>query len=179
MTAKNNNKNSNGEIDSDIQQCRADILRAGDMLPPYGDKKANTQQTAENTLLTDDQKKTEDNQPARIPIVSVEATGDGETKDNTKKQIELPKNEKVQEMKADVPRFDLAEEIMAEHRKVTAFKRKPPEKKQEIAQDQTSTEREAAFDEPVVKIVKKDPLIAEIVARDIERLRFVSISKDK
>jgi len=67
---------------------------------------------------------------------------------------------------ADIPKLDLGEQIMAQHRKVTAVKRKGPG--QPIA-----AEKEVV--KPAVKLKEPEPpaaskYIAEIVARDIKRL---------
>ncbi|MGA2678498.1 MAG: hypothetical protein ABSF37_04245 [Sedimentisphaerales bacterium] len=66
----------------------------------------------------------------------------------------------------DIPRFDLAEDIMAEHRRLTAGRRKgpggsaPADKKPFLSRYGFSEGFNAAG----------DPVIADIVARDIEQL---------
>jgi hypothetical protein len=74
----------------------------------------------------------------------------------------------------DIPRFDLAEDIMAEHRRLTAVRRKGP----------GSPEPANLLNQPAVVVVQQsqsirgfsggfnyisDPVIADIVTRDIER----------
>ena len=70
-----------------------------------------------------------------------------------------------------IPTFDLAEEILAEQRKITAIKRKAPGKKSEApAREQKARPIGYAVKQPVMALSKQELLIAEIVARDIERL---------
>jgi len=70
---------------------------------------------------------------------------------------------------SEIPQFDLAEEIMAEQRKVAATRRKGPAKKVEAAKQEKP--------EPIAPIVEmfhipseEEKVIAEIVARDIQQL---------
>jgi hypothetical protein len=100
---------------------------------------------------------------------------------------------------SEVPTFDLAEQIMAEHRKVTAVKRKGPDKmarppkKQHPAESITqnfvpghghdsSPEARRSLYEPgesspeLRTPVGPQQVIAEIVARDIENLCLGNIS---
>jgi hypothetical protein len=73
----------------------------------------------------------------------------------------------------DIPRFDLAEDIMAEHRRLTSVRRKGP-----------GSPEMANLISPAVVVVRQpqsirgfsggfnyisDPIIADIVTRDIER----------
>jgi hypothetical protein len=75
----------------------------------------------------------------------------------------------------DIPRFDLAEDIMAEQRRLTAVRRKGP----------SGPEPANFLNQPAVVVVRQsqsirsfsegfnyisDPIIADIVTRDIERL---------
>ena len=61
----------------------------------------------------------------------------------------------------EIPKFDLAEEIMAEQRKITAIRRKAPGEKKELQSQEAEAERAQSYQEQI---------ITEIVARDIERL---------
>lgn len=74
----------------------------------------------------------------------------------------------------DIPRFDLAEDIMAEQRRLTAVRRKGPEGPEPanlpsprlpvaVRPSQSSHSFSEGFD------YISDPIIADIVARDIER----------
>ena len=70
----------------------------------------------------------------------------------------------------DIPRFDLAEDIMSEHRRLTAGRRKGPGGS--VPADLTPVKKpflsRYGFSEGFN--AAGDPVIADIVARDIERL---------
>jgi hypothetical protein len=65
----------------------------------------------------------------------------------------------------DIPKFDLAEEILAEQRKTTAIRRKAPGRQRETE----STGYATKWSKPA--LFEQEQIIAEIVARDIEKLR--------
>jgi len=87
--------------------------------------------------------------------------------------------------RGEIPKFDLAEQIMAEQRKITAIRRKAPGKPQRLpSQDGAAgkkngppaQEREAesigyTIQQPPLTLSEQGQIIAEIVARDIEKLR--------
>ena len=75
----------------------------------------------------------------------------------------------------DIPRFDLAEDIMAEHRRLTAGRRKSPAGPAPVnltppprLAQKPVVSRSYGFSEGINAV--SDPLIADIVARDIEGL---------
>ncbi len=70
----------------------------------------------------------------------------------------------------DIPKFDLAKQIMAEHRKVTAVKRKGPAKKAKPSKKKHPAELIARNVMPGPIVSGPRQIIAEIVARDIENL---------
>ena len=70
----------------------------------------------------------------------------------------------------DIPKFDLAEQIMAEHRKNTAIRRKGPGKKAKTPKKPHPAESIARKVKPRPIVSEPGQIIAEIVARDIERL---------
>jgi hypothetical protein len=114
-----------------------DVLRAGDIIPPYKVKPAKT------------------------------SAGQAESREH------------------EVPRFNLAEEIMAEQRKVAAVKRKAPSRNHQDAlrhniipirpQSKTESVRHAVMP-PDPLLFNQQQVIMEIVARDIAQMRrdFVS-----
>jgi hypothetical protein len=82
---------------------------------------------------------------------------------------------------ADIPRFDLAEDIMSEHRRLTTGRRKGPAGPAPV--DVTPVPPSSSAPMPAVKKPSRsrygfseginaasDPIIADIVARDIDRL---------
>lgn len=76
------------------------------------------------------------------------------------------------QIKSEVPKFDLAENIMAEQRKATAGRRKAPGVKV-APQNQKRKVLSTAYniEDRRVSLSEEDRIIAEIVARDIARLR--------
>ena len=70
----------------------------------------------------------------------------------------------------DIPEFDLAKQIMAEHRKITAVKRQGPAKKAKLPPKQHPAELIARNVKPKSIVSGPEQVIAEIVARDIENL---------
>jgi hypothetical protein len=77
--------------------------------------------------------------------------------------------ENTKRRETEIPQFDLAEEIMAEQRKLTAIRRKSPGKKTNVepvsyTPQQPMPVPENPFDSA------QGGLISEIVARDIRRL---------
>jgi len=73
---------------------------------------------------------------------------------------------------ADIPRFSLSDDIMAGQRKLSGDRRKPPSRKD------NNEQQEAEINGPESKMNQTSPffagpslVIAEIVARDIEKLR--------
>jgi hypothetical protein len=154
------NKAGNKEqFDADILQCKVDILRARNITPDDAPlKKLETQKSATEVP----QSFHKDTNP--IPIEEIPA----------KQAPPLPGPKKEAETSPEtpeIPSFDLAEEIMAEQRKVTAVKRKAPGKKTE-AQGLKPVTRidDHSIEKPKLLLSEQDKIIAEIVARDIEKL---------
>ncbi len=71
----------------------------------------------------------------------------------------------------EIPKFDLAEQIMAKQRKITAIRRKAPGQKTK-APDLRPRIRSTgyAIKQPPPALPENERIIAEIVARDIEKL---------
>lgn len=67
----------------------------------------------------------------------------------------------------EIPKFDLAEQIMSEYRKNSSIRRKGPSQKNE-----TSKQQNGSFSyttKPPSMLTEQETIIAEIVARDIEK----------
>jgi hypothetical protein len=75
----------------------------------------------------------------------------------------------------DIPTFDLAEQIMAEQRKMSAVKRKGPGKMTKPPKKQHPAELIARKIVPGPVLSGPQQVITEIVARDIENLRMGNI----
>jgi hypothetical protein len=78
----------------------------------------------------------------------------------------VPKSnsEKIEQI-TNIPKFDLAEEILAEQRKITAIKRKAPTQQREIGSISYAT----GWSRPALS--EQEQIIVEIVAKDIKKLR--------
>ena len=172
------------------KQGDADVLRAQDIVPPYNKKI----QSSENITSPPAEKKVE--RDSDMPAEGAD----------------------VEQKKGKIPKFDLAEEIMAEQRKITAIRRKAPPKtgpvrdpkdlgprdkgsngvgmiEAGVAGPDKKTElslaqgQEAELDSTILQknhkmgaqpigytvqppptLAEQEQIIAEIVARDIERL---------
>lgn len=69
----------------------------------------------------------------------------------------------------EIPKFDLAEQIMAEQRKLSAVRRKGPGKRAK-APGSKSAKSATGPQEPQRLPTKQEQIIAEIVTRDIDNL---------
>jgi hypothetical protein len=167
----------NKEIEDDILKCKSDILRANDIIPPFAEipeKEQNSQNLQENRknpsepakLGADEQNNLQNPdfipikevQPSKKPNLSLDNTGlEPENTENTKPQI---------------PTFDLANEIMAEQRRITAVKRMGPGKKTDSRGIKTQFDSNNLIElQPSADPAQKNQVISEIVARDIQSLR--------
>lgn len=71
---------------------------------------------------------------------------------------------------SEIPKFDLAGDIMAEQRRLIAAKRKGPGKKIEAEVTQPRPAAAKAVEQPPLQANQQDNLLREIVKRDIEKL---------
>lgn len=69
----------------------------------------------------------------------------------------------------EIPKFDLAEQILAEQRKLSAVRRKGPGKRAKTQIPQTIKPATHPIESPRIPS-EQEQIIAEIVARDIENL---------
>jgi hypothetical protein len=117
------------------------VLRAGDIMPPYNKKAAPSPKSSDSGLSHAMQK--------------------------TQGPIEISD---VKKQEREIPKFDLAEQILAEQRKVTSIRRKAPDRKAdfgELIHAEESAENQFAE----AKILsEQQQIIAEIVAKDIKKL---------
>ena len=162
---------SNEQTDADILQCKADILRARDIIP--SDKK----QTDQEPISESDEK-------ATLPSAAAGETSVEERKKPAPGIIPEAQAEQIKPVKdiptepADagqekmqIPKFDLAEEIMAEQRKITSIRRRAPDKKIEAQSQEAEVELiGSTIEQPTPPLSEEEQIVAEIVTRDIERL---------
>ena len=145
-----NQQNSSQDIDAKNKQGR--FLK--DIIPPLMGK---TPAASEKPQIIS-QKSEPDKARVPIPIVT---TG-------------TPKNiPPTQKINSQIPKFDLAEDIMAEHRKISAIKRTAPGPKRI---ENVKDNKIESINNNIIPIQSakmfdnEDKLIAEVVARDIEKL---------
>lgn len=145
------------QVDADILQCKADIERSRNIIF-----------SSESRPQDDSQSQKADEKAVRLDVKTP-----AEPSSLLAAVVKANKKEATRTSQAAIPSFDLAEEIMAQQRKITAIKRKKPGKKAEVRAEREDYERinEAADYGAAEEIsANEDLLIAEIVARDIERL---------
>lgn len=78
--------------------------------------------------------------------------------------VQKSNSEKIEQIN-EIPKFDLAEKILAEQRKITAIRRKAPGQQHEAE----STDYVTKWSRPVLS--EQRQIITEIVERDIKTLR--------
>jgi hypothetical protein len=158
------NKAENHEqFDTDILQCKVDILRARDIIPPH-DNITPKNPATQSSAVEITQSSHKDTNSIPIPIEEIPA----------KRTPPLPEpiiQAETSEETPGIPSFDLAEEIMAEQRKITAIRRKAPGQKTEAQGLKPETPIDDHITEqPKPLLSEQEKIIAEIVAKDIERL---------
>ena len=80
------------------------------------------------------------------------------------------RSEDAMQETGEIPKFNLAEQIMAEQRKITAIRRKGPDKMAKPPQKQHPAESIGRHVMPMPVLSGPEQIISEIVARDIEEL---------
>ena len=155
-----NKAENNEQFDTDILQCKADILRARNTTPLHNITQKNPDTgNSSATAKTATQQNT-----GSIPI---------ETRPARKKPpLPMSPDEKEEAGKtSEIPKFDLAEELMAEQRRITAIRRKAPGGKPDAQRLKPEPQPvEHINEEPKPALSEQDKIIAEIVARDIESM---------
>lgn len=77
----------------------------------------------------------------------------------------------TEQRRSEIPRFNLAEKIMAEQRKITAIRRKGPGQTDEAQNQVQEVESVSDTKEQLsAELSEQEQIIVEIVARDVERL---------
>lgn len=155
----------NGQTEDDILRCKEDILRlrrtnsTGEETTSEnaGPKQPTEESTVPSSRADEHEPPTKDKGQART-----EQTSDEE-------QVAKPVN--ASQKAAEIPRFDLAQQILAEQRRITAVRRKAPGKANQTEQPspvRTVTAQNTS--EPSVAQPEPEQIIQEVVARDIDRM---------
>lgn len=148
------------------KQDDADVLRAEDIVPPY-----NKEKHPEQDLSTTQAGRIKDvpSQNGRKQTLK-EAASSLSASQVQHAEISATEPGDVVQQVNEIPKFDLAEQIMAEQRKITAIRRKAPGQKTKTP-DHRPTIVSTNYDvEPPRELSEKELIIAEIVTRDIEKL---------
>jgi len=164
--------NSNGQFDTDMEQGKPDIIRERDIIPgvpsPY---KNTTQQEAGSPQTSENEPP-----PPAVPQMSPEKEhGGGNVSESQVEQIKPVEDVpaapiKTEQQKSEIPRFDLAEKIMVKQRRITAISRKAPGQRDEAQSQQPKVESTGhTVGQPSPALPEQEHIIAEIVARDIEK----------
>ena len=162
------------QIDRGIREFKRDGLGAEEVMRPLGESEREGSEKKIQRKFDSSQVVTEEERAAladtkAIRIESIEgAPLPVDEAEEPAGDVKGPSEEEKRE--GEIPRFDLGEGLMAEQRKSTAGRRRRPgekaaaeaEKKAEPVRD-TTKERD-------LEEAEEDRIIAEIVARDIERL---------
>ena len=147
------------EIDDDILHCKANVLRAKDIIPPFGRKKESDQE-AFSEIEPPLTPINEEIKPAQSPKAPVEIRS-------------IPEFEEIMPVPAeqDIPQFNLGEQILAEQRKTSSSKRIRPGRK--VPSNSALAEEVVSLPPIVMTAPPASPqqrIIADIVARDIEEM---------
>jgi len=151
------------QAENNKKSKRARVLRATDVIPPF-DKEVLPAGEADNGDRTSAPGETEGRPPQDEARVggALETTSAGSDESQTEQPAAVP----------EIPMYDLGENILAEHRQAASRRRKAP--------GQVETETPTRFEHATVTAHVVEPpsqdlaelqlIVAEIVARDIERL---------
>jgi hypothetical protein len=151
-----NKAGSNKQIDVDILQCKVDILRARNIIPPHDDTTQKNPVTQGSTIET--AQSSHEEIPAGKAAPLPRPAESVSEKEEAKEPLEIPS-------------FDLAEELMAEQRRITAIRRKAPGAKTGVQRLKPEVQPvEHIIEEPKQALSEQEKIITEIVAKDIERL---------
>jgi hypothetical protein len=163
------NANSDEKFVSDAGQSKGDVLRARDTIPTLKNmahQEPDLQETGQK----------EPHLPAEPQTSPEKETGDDNVPEAQSERVKPAEGipaapATAEQQKSEIPRFDLAEEIMAEQRRITAIRRKAPGQIDETQKQKLEAES-AGFttEQPSPALSEQEEIIAEIVARDIEGL---------
>jgi hypothetical protein len=148
------------------KQDNTNVLRAEDIVPPYNKEKYREQHlpTTQASQRKDISSQKGQKQFLKEEILSVSVSQPQHTETGVTEHADVIQEEN------EIPKFDLAEQIMAEQRKITSIRRKAPGQKTKAPDQQPRIESTSYAIEPPRALSEKELIIAEIVAKDIERL---------
>ena len=154
------------------KQDDTDVIRADDIVPPY-----NKEKHREQDLPAKQAGRTKDilSQDGQKQTLKEAASSLSESRPRHAETGATEPGDVVQQVN-EIPKFDLAEQIMAEQRKITAIRRKAPGQKSKTPDRRLRIQSTGYAIKPPPTLSQKELIIAEIVARDIEKLYRVDSS---
>lgn len=172
-----NRGNNNERMDDDVRQYKPDILRAQDIVPPYDKETHPSQNSPEksenaNSLAAIPQTSAREGKKQEQPSKNINPPRQGQAQKRAMASKDVPADAPdAKRQGSKIPKFDLAEEIMAEQRRITGVRRKAPGKKIEAPGKEGEVEsRGYTVEQPPQVLSEQEQIIAEIVARDIQEL---------
>ncbi len=152
------------ETDRNTRARDAKVLRAADVIPPF-DKNSAPAETGEAPC------------GQAGPAASEPGDGDGRIEADLDTEVgsETPADPETSPSAVgspDIPKYDLAENILAEQRRVAARRRRAPSQMEHEppASPEQDGPKAPAPELPSEDLPELQRIVAEIVARDIERL---------
>lgn len=167
-----NMANSDGKFGTDGVPGRKDVLRARDIIPGIPSPYENATQQGTGSPQTG---KNEPPPPA-VSKTSVEQERGSENIPEARSEQVKPVEDipaapiKTEQQRSEIPEFDLAEKIMARQRRITAIRRRAPGQQDEVKSQEPEFESIGyTVGQPSPELSEQEHIIAEIVARDIEK----------
>ena len=149
------------------KQDDTDVIRADDIVPPYNEEKHLKQDLPTTQAGRTKHITSQDGQKQTLKEATQSLTAS--CPQHADKAAAEPGN--VVRETSEIPKFDLAEQIMAEQRKITAIRRKAPGQKSKTPDHKPRILSTGyTVRQPPPALSQKELIIAEIVARDIEKL---------
>ena len=148
------------------KQDYTDVIRAEDIVPPYK-KEYHHEQDLPTTQAG--RRKDISSQDGRKQSLKEATPSLSASQEQHAETGAAEPGDTVQQVN-EIPKFDLAEQIMAEQRKITAIRRKAPGQKSKTPDQRPRIQSTGYAVKPPPALSEKEQIIAEIVARDIEKL---------
>jgi len=153
-------------MDKCYKQDDTNVLRTQDIVPPY-----NTSINQEENLQESGAGERKEASSENELELSLEDTTSPLTSEEAKHTKNIPAEpDKLVHQGNEIPKFDLAEQIMAEQRKITAIRRKAPGKKTKALSQRPKPKSIGYNIEQPPILSEQEQIIADIVSRDIEEL---------
>lgn len=147
------------------KQDNTDVLRAEDIVPPYSKEIHQGQDLQKTETNQRKDMSSQNEQKQSLKDITSQFVGE---KGKHVEGLPAESADPVQQT-SQIPKFDLAEQIMAEQRKITAIRRKAPGKKTKAPDRQPQAQSTGyTIKPPPPTLSEQEQIIAEIVARDIE-----------